>query len=318
MGSHKIDTFLELKSTFASSRFDKVIELACQDNGWFTPFMVRKAVESICENMLSREKLTKWLGRYQISNENRGRVGIICAGNIPLVGFYDLLCAGLCNESVSLKPSSKDRVLIEYVAAHLDVDIDIVDSIDRYDIDMLIATGSDTMANSVAQKYSGISSIIRHDRKSVALLTGDESNQQLTGLRDDVFLYFGLGCRNVSHLFLPYGYDFERLKSFLIPYQGDKFAKKAMYERAMAIVTGADFVDAQTFIFLGQDYKEKTPVGVISYSFYDQKPTLDRQTIQCTVGFSGESCNVDFGQTQYPTLDQTADQIDVIRFLNSK
>lgn len=317
MNRQMIETFCNLKRVFQSENFNKAIVAACQENKWFTEQMVRFAVDSICCEMLDRQKLSHWLEKYQTPVKNVKRVGIICAGNIPMVGFYDLMCACFSGHYITLKPSSKDSVLMNFICAHIDADIDIVRQIDRYDIDMLIATGSNQTAESVGQNYQNIRSIIRHNRKSVALLTGDETREQLKGLSDDIFLYFGLGCRNVSHIFVPHGYDFERLRKNLKPHQSETFEQKAKFERAMAIMNTKKYVDAQNFVFLEQDYKLETPIGTVSYSYYDQIPKLDQNIIQCTVGFNGQN-NVEFGCTQKPTLDQTPDGIDVIQFLISE
>lgn len=318
MNRQMIETFCNLKRVFQSENFDKAIVAAYRENPWFTEQMVRFAADSICTEMLDRQKLSRWLEKYQTPVKDVKRVGIICAGNIPMVGFYDLMCACLSGHSVTLKPSSKDSVLMNFICAHIDADIDIVDQIDRYDIDMLIATGSDQTAEAVGQNYKNIRSIIRHNRKSVALLTGSETIEQLMGLSDDIFLYFGLGCRSVSHLFVPFGYDFEQLFKTLKPYPNEAFKQNAKFERAMAIMTNKSHIDARNFVLLEQNYRLETPLGAISYSYYDKIPILDQNLIQCTVGLDGFKNNVEFGCTQKPTLDQAPDNVDVIQFLISE
>lgn len=318
MNGRILSSFLELKSILRGSNFDKAIQIACQENPWFTDEMIRISAKSICDNMLDKSKLTAFINNYTLSQNCYKRVGIICAGNIPMVGFYDLLCACLSGHSVSLKPSSKDRILMEFICAHIDADIEIVSSIDRYDIDMLIATGSNLTADSILQQFKGIPSIIRHSRKSVAMLNSGETDDELRALNDDIFLYFGLGCRNISHLFLPHGYDFERLLNFLHPYQNPSFSQKVVYERALATMNKRQFVNGNNFLLLEKDYKVDTPLGCVGYSFYTETPILDRSQIQCCIGFNELDCNVNFGQTQHPTLFDAPDGEDVMLFLNSK
>lgn len=317
MSRHVIETFLGLKNAFKSKSFEKVVQMACDQNKWFTAKMIERSVESICENMLDRKLLTDWISQYKVDPNNRKRVGIICAGNIPLVGFYDLLCACMAGHSVTLKPSSKDTILMEFVCQNLDWDIDIVTKIDRYDIDMLIATGSNHTAQSIEQQYINIPSIIRHNRKSVALLTGNETTEDLRKLSDDIFLYFGLGCRNISHLFVPENYDFEPLINALSPYENSAFEQKVVYEKAIAKMLNKSHISAANFLLLEQPYTLETPIGAVSYSNYDQIPILNSDLIQCTVGFMQNPNNVSFGETQKPSLKTPPDNIDVIKFLIS-
>lgn len=315
----QVEKLAALRSIFHGTQYERVRTEAHQNNEWFTPPMIDHATHAICCEMLDTAKLRNWLGQYERPADFRTlRVGIIAAGNIPLVGFLDLLCAVAVGHSVTLKPSSKDRPLMEYVASMIDADIDIVSDIDRYDVDLLIGTGSDSTVSSVAQKYAGIPMILRGSRHSLGMLHDTETPAQIRGLNDDLFLYWGMGCRNISHLFLPRNYDLQPLVSQLHAPYCEPFEKKVLYERAMAKMRGEQFIDGGTFLLKEQDSDVIPPMGVVGYSYYDNVPQFDTTTVQCTVGMPFTSSNVPFGHTQTPTLTHYPDEVDVISFLIHK
>ncbi len=188
---HGIESLLKLKNALLSPDFHKVSAIAFEQNPWFTPEMIQRATNAIATQFLDEKAIRNWLNHYTLPPDFQPRrVGIIAAGNIPLVCFADLIAALVVGHSVTIKPSSKDQVLVEFIVANLpEFDIDIVEKIDRFDIDLLIATGSTNTTDSISQQYKGIRSLTRGTRYSVAKLSGDETTQQLYALSDDIFLY---------------------------------------------------------------------------------------------------------------------------------
>ena len=188
----------------------EVAERACRANGWFTPADVRRAVAAIADDMLRRDRLETWLAPYPVPVAVPRRVLVVMAGNIPLVGFFDLLCVLAAGHRCLVKPSAKDRVLTEYVVGMLR-ELDPEVPVGFYDgsspVDAVIATGSDNANRYFRTQYAGIPALLRGSRQSVAVLSGRETEAQLEGLADDIWAYSGLGCRSVSLLFVPEGYD---------------------------------------------------------------------------------------------------------------
>ena len=187
----------------------RVIDRSCAENGWFTPGDIRRAVKALCDEMLQEETLGRWLELYPtLPVAKPRRVLVIMAGNIPLVGFFDLLCVVASGHRCLVKPSGKDSALMLHVIGQL-LDIDPETAVELYDgttpVDAVIATGSDNANRYFRARYAGIPALLRGSRQSVAVLSGSESAAQLAGLSDDIWAYSGLGCRNVSLLFLPEG-----------------------------------------------------------------------------------------------------------------
>ena len=187
-----------------------VIDSACRVNGWFTPADIRRAVRAIACDMLQREKLEAWLADYPaLPVAEPRRVLVVMAGNIPLVGFFDLLCVLVSGHGCLVKPSAKDSVLMEHVVGLLR-EIDPSAPVRLYDgtspVDAVIATGSDNANRYFRAHYAGIPSLLRGSRQSVAVLSGHETPEQLAGLADDIWAYSWLWCRSVSLIFAPEGY----------------------------------------------------------------------------------------------------------------
>ena len=197
-----IEALLNLKNALQSPEFQKVAKIAFEQNQWFTPEMIQRSARAICDRFLDENTINNWLENYTYPPDFKiRRVGIIAAGNIPMVCFADLFAALVVGHNITIKTSSKDKILIEFIVANLpQFDIDVVEKIDRFDIDLLIATGSTDTTTSVSKEYKGIPSLLRGTRHSVAKLNGNETNEQLYAFSDDIFLYHTLGCRNVSHI----------------------------------------------------------------------------------------------------------------------
>ena len=242
-----IDLFSELGARLCGFGADDVtqavMEAACRANGWFTPADVRRAVGAIARDMLSREKLEAWLGNYPaVPVAVPRRVLVVMAGNIPLVGFFDLLCTVVSGHRCLLKPSAKDTVLMEYVVGQLR-DIDASVPVEFYDgvspVDAVIATGSDNANRYFRAQYAGIPALLRGNRQSVAVLGGRETPAQLTALADDIWAYSGLGCRSVSLLFLPEGYDLQ----LRMPEVNVKYRNSYRQQKALLTMGGQPFRD---------------------------------------------------------------------------
>lgn len=220
-----------------------VIDSACRANGWFTPADIRRAVRAIACDMLQREKLEAWLADYPaLPVAEPRRVLVVMAGNIPLVGFFDLLCVLVSGHGCLVKPSAKDSVLMEHVVGLLR-EIDPSAPVRLYDgtspVDAVIATGSDNANRYFRAHYAGIPSLLRGSRQSVAVLSGRETPEQLAGLADDIWAYSGLGCRSVSLIFAPEGYE----PALQMPPVNDKYINNYRQQCALLEMQGRPFVD---------------------------------------------------------------------------
>lgn len=294
---------------------NRIIDEAIAANGWFTRTDILRAVEAIRSEMLDREKLTAWLSHYTKAVEPK-RVAVIMAGNIPLVGFFDLLCVVAAGHECHLKPSSKDSVLMRYVVEQLR---DIEPSIAIYDYsadaayDMAIATGGDDANAYFREHFAGTRTLLRGSRHSVAVLNGNESAEELQALYNDITAYSGLGCRSVSMLFVPRGYvpDFKRGEA-----ENVKLRRNIQAMRATLTIEGAEFWDAGAFIMRrGEDFAQSLAVVTLcEYSdIEDVKKWIETNAehIQCVVSRS----DIPFGRAQYPALMDYADGVDTMRFL---
>ena len=214
----------------------EVAERACRANGWFTPADVRRAVAAIADGMLRRDRLETWLAPYPVPVAVPRRVLVVMAGNIPLVGFFDLLCVLAAGHRCLVKPSAKDRVLTEYVVGmlrELDPEVPVGFCDGSSPVDAVIATGSDNANRYFRTQYAGIPALLRGSRQSVAVLSGRETEAQLEGLADDIWAYSGLGCRSVSLLFVPEGYDL-RLR---MPAVNEKYRNNYRQQKALLTMT---------------------------------------------------------------------------------
>lgn len=294
---------------------NRIIDGAIAANGWFTRADILRAVEAIRSEMLDREKLMAWLSHYTKTVEPK-RVAVIMAGNIPLVGFFDLLCVVAAGHECHVKPSSKDSVLMRYVVEQLR---DIEPSIAIYDYsadatyDMAIATGGDDANAYFREHFAGTRTLLRGSRHSVAVLNGNESAEELQALHNDITAYSGLGCRSVSMLFVPRGYvpDFKCGVA-----ENAKLRRNIQAMRATLTIEGAEFWDVGAFIMRrGEDFAQSLAVVTLrEYADIEEvKKWIEENAehIQCVVSRS----DIPFGRAQYPALTDYADGVDTIRFL---
>jgi len=281
---------------------------------------------------LTEDHLNRWLNDYDQKETGIKTIALILAGNIPLVGFHDILSALICGHKILCKSSSKDPVLTQYILNKLlEIEPEFKPYIAWADgplkgFDAVIATGSNNSAMHFEHYFKNYPSIIRKNRTSVAVLTGEESKEQLGALAEDIFQYFGLGCRNVSKLYVPKGYDFQAFFSAAYPHgrvmQHDKYMNNYDYNKAVYLMGQVPLLDNE-FLLLKEETALVSPIAVIFYQYYDDIAALKNELntlkdqIQCIVGTQPGLCTVDFGQTQCPGLDDYADGVDTLAFVNS-
>lgn len=311
--------------------FEALLELSQSHNGWFTKEQVYYAVNSWAE-ALTETNLNEWLLNYDFSKVTPRKVGLILAGNIPLVGFHDFLSVLIAGHSVLVKTSSNDQHLIKFFANYLiSVNNDLEERITFTDgklenFDAVIATGSNNTARYFEYYFKNKPSIIRKNRNSVAILTGNETHENLVNLGEDIFRYFGLGCRNVSKIFVPKGYNFDSFFKAIFEFQDvihyEKYANNYDYNKAVFLMSNFKLLD-NGFLTLKEDSSYSSPISSVFYEFYEDLEILKNRLknegdqIQCIVSDHLIDNSIAFGQTQKPKLWDYADNVDTLKFLNS-
>lgn len=304
------------------------IEKAHRENGWFTPEFIRLAAANISSEFLQPEKLKNWVEKFNITDELSvpKKVGVVLAGNIPLVGFHDFLCVFVSGNLQTIKPSSKDEILIRHLIAKLsEWDPTFQHYADFADMlkgcDAYIATGSNNSSRYFQYYFGKYPNIIRRNRTSVAVLSGRESVEDLSGLADDVYQYFGLGCRNVTKIFVPKDYDFvpllDAFKKYNYLADHNKYRNNYDYQLALLIIN-KQFYMTNGSIILHSNKSEFSAISVLNYEFYEEKTGLieeltTNQNIQCLVAEG----KIPFGKAQHAGLNDYADGVDTMRFLRA-
>lgn len=324
-----ITTFEQLGKYLQQEIPEEIVWKAGNQNVWFTPENIQTAAKGIAQ-WLTEKQLENWVNRYQLPTKQPKKIGIVMAGNIPFVGFHDLLCVLISGHKAVIKLSSQDTILMQYVIdflkknnAVLAENIIIAEQLKG--IDAVIATGSDNTARYFHYYFKAIPHIIRKNRTSIAVLSGNETTTDLQALCQDVFLYFGLGCRNVSKLFVPNNYDLmpllQQLEQYTKVIQHHKYFNNYEYRKAILLINQQPFLDTGT-ILVEQNNTLASPLAVLYYEHYDSISELQKkldanaEKIQCQVSnFMPNS--VPLGQSQTPTLTDYADGIDTMQFLES-
>lgn len=331
------DENLPLNEPFFT-RLSEKIEAAVHYNGWFTKENILFSIEQWAK-ALTEENLQKWLSPYSFDNVEPKTVGVIMAGNIPLVGFHDFISVLVSGHKVLVKQSSNDQLLLPVLSDYL---IDIApewrdkieilpDSADgpskMTNFDAVIATGSNNTARYFEYYFSGKPSIIRKNRNSIAILTGEETTEELTALSEDIFRYYGLGCRNVSKLYVPKNYSFNAFFEGVYPWNPiinqAKYANNYDYNKAVYLMSQFKLLE-NGFLILKEDMSLSSPIATVFYEVYEDldilKKELDSRSddIQCIVGKNVHPAEVAFGQSQHPELWDYADNVDTIAFLTKK
>ncbi|WP_394757841.1 acyl-CoA reductase [Flavobacterium sp.] len=309
--------------------FISLVNLSQSHNGWYTEENVYFSVNSWAE-ALTEENLEKWLSNYTFSEIKPRTIGLILAGNIPLVGFHDFLSVLISGHKVLIKTSSNDQHLLPFLAKYL---IAVEPEFKNYitfvegkleNFDAVIATGSDNTARYFEYYFKDKPSIIRKNRNSVAVLDGSESKEQMIALGEDIFRYFGLGCRNVSKLFIPKNYNFDLFFNGVFPYQDvikyEKYANNYDYNKAVFLMSNFNLLDNE-FLIIKEDSSYSSPISSVFYEFYDDindiknRLETDKDKIQCIVSNNLVENSIAFGATQKPNLWDYADNVDTINFL---
>lgn len=324
-----VDIFVQLGERLAlfgeDARSSAVLEQAVADNAWFTREEIRMAAAALRNDMLQREKLQQWLSRYDVPTEHPKRVAVIMAGNIPFVGFFDLLCVVACGHRAVVKPSGKDRALMLYIVELLreiepEVMIEVCDneSLNPQRADAVIATGNDNAKRHFKAAYRGKPQLLRGNRHSVAVLSGQESEEELTRLQTDIFSYSGLGCRNVSLMFVPRGYELKLGGEAANP----KYKNNYLQNRALLQMSGERFVDTGSCLLI-EDREFPASLSRVTVSEYDTLQEVEEWLtahdgeLQCVVSECiGHPRRVPFGEAQHPQLWDYPDAVDVPEFLS--
>ncbi|RYZ29030.1 MAG: acyl-CoA reductase [Chitinophagaceae bacterium] len=298
---------------------------ATNENPWFLTQFIDLSVNNICEEFLTEEKLQSLIDRYKLGeNLSPKKVGLVMAGNIPLVGFHDLLCTFITGHYAMIKLSSKDDALLRFLIKQMiswngAAEPYFTISVMLKNCDAYIATGSNNSSTYFAYYFARYPHIIRKNRTSVAVLTGEESEEELEALADDVYQYFGLGCRNVTKIMVPREYNFEPLLAsfkkynYLFDYQ--KYKNNYDYNLAIHLLNKKYFMSSGS-ILLVEDPSPFSPIAQLHYEYYDdiadaRKTLVENDAIQCVVGKEG----LPFGSAQKPGICNFADGVDTIAFL---
>jgi len=305
--------------------FKDVITKAQSKNPWFTDVNIKVNL-TYWSKKLTKHNLNKWLSKYNLNNTSRKNIAIIMAGNIPLVGFHDFICVFLSGHNSIIKLSNIDSCIIPFLTDLMKLPSERIVYSDSFlkDYDGVIATGSDNTSRYFDYYFKNKRSIIRKNRNSIAILNGEESDDDLKSLSQDIFTYFGLGCRNVSKLYVPKNYNFDLFFNSIFCYKelinNHKYANNYDYNKAIYLMSEYKFLDNGFFI-VKEGNEMHSPISTINFEYYDnvsilkEKINLEDDNIQCIVSNIEFKGKVNFGETQNPSLNQYADNIDVMRFL---
>jgi len=309
-----------------SKLFSNAINQAKNHNNYFTEDNILICLKN-WSHSLEKGKIKSFLSSYSIEKVSPKSIAIIMAGNVPLVGFHDFLCVILSGNKAIIKLSSKDSHLMYFILNYLcslDINFENYFEICQGKLsgyDAVIATGNNLSASKFEQYFNDYPNIIRKSRHSVAIVKGNESNDQLEKLSDDIFSYFGLGCRNVSKVYLPKNYDLDLLfKSFMKwkkVINNNTYANNYDYYRSIYLLNKEVFFD-NGFILLKESKNIGSPVGTLFYEYYNKYEDVRKNLsqisdkIQCIV--SAENL-IEFGKTQFPELTDYADGVDTFDFL---
>ena len=304
--------------------FKKILNKAYEENPWFTNKNVITTLKHI-SYLTTKNKIEEWLSSYKLKPTKK-KVLVVMAGNIPLVSFHDMLSVLVSGNTFIGKLSSKDKVLPAFIRDILvEIDKNLKNKIyltenPIKEFDAVIATGSDNSAKYFEKYFGSYPNIIRKNRSSIAIISGNETEKQLHSLADDIFLYFGLGCRNISKIYFPKGYDLNYFvkqinktdyKSIITH---NKYANNYSYNKAIYLMNKIPFIDGDFFI-LKEDNGITSPIGVIYYEYYKKNDNFDTKLLPLKEKIQIVLKSSNFGKAQFPELTEYADGIDVMNFL---
>ncbi len=325
---NKKDHFGPSKQVWHTKLNDAIL-LAGHKNGWFTKENIIYALNS-WGDLLTKANLELWLSNYDIAINQHKTVALIMAGNIPLVGFHDFLSVILSGNKAVIKLSSNDVILLPFIASFLieqmpslKEEIEFTESkLEKFDA--VIATGSDNTSRYFEHYFGHKPNVIRKNRNSIVIITGKESKEQLMALGEDIFRYYGLGCRNVSKAFVPKGYNFDNFFEAMFDYNPiinqAKYANNYDYNKAVYLMSEFKILE-NGFLMLKNDESYSSPIATLFYEEYSSLNELkkrlltDNDKIQCVVANGILEGEIKFGQTQKPSLTDYADGVDTVEFL---
>lgn len=330
-----IESFVHLSEFIKndSDELKQLIERAKNQNSWFTETEIKRALQEWARN-LSEINLNNWLNKYQVPVSSPKKTGLILAGNIPMVGFHDVLSVLLSGHHACIKLSSQDAVLIPYLLKKVSDETPILNERISYPeklnhIDAVIATGSNNSANHFEHYFKHIPRLIRRNRTSVAILNGLESPEDIQQLGLDIFSYYGQGCRNVSKIYIPKDYDItyllDHLQSFQYVIDHHKYYNNYNYYKSIYLVNREEHFDTG-FLILKESTQMQAALSVLYFERYNDITTLTKhlndhkEEIQCIVNkerIGSEIPQFNFGETQCPSLSDYADGVDTLAFLQN-
>lgn len=323
--------FVELDPENSMNQEDElnpILRKSLIDNPWFTIENQKYALGQWAD-LLKKESIENWLSQYSQSEKPK-KVGLILAGNIPLVGFHDVISVVLSGNIPLIKLSSKDQVMIPFLMKKWNefsdnsISYEIVEKLENFDA--VIATGSNNTARYLEFYFKDYLSIIRKNRTSVAVLSGTETDEELQLLAEDIFRYYGLGCRNVTRLFIPQDFKLDRLFENFINFgeviNHNKYANNYEYNRAIYLLNQEKFWD-NNFVLLKEDDQLFSPLSVLNFSRYSDIKEVEKflteneKDIQCVVASPKLSIkdSIGLGEAQHPSLNTYADNVDTMQFL---
>ncbi len=331
----RINAFVKLGQFLAQNKeeiTEPIFRQAYLKNNWFTSVEVQSAVNA-WSDLLTEHKLTTWLSRYTITEHSPKTIAIIMAGNIPFVGLHDLLCVLVTGNKALVKLSDDDTVLMKWLIGELiNIEpvfapfIELSENRLPQNFDAVIATGSNNTNRYFEYYFRNTASLLRKNRNSVAILTGNETPEDLQKLGSDIFSYFGLGCRNVSKLYVPEGYDFVPFYEAIEPLNDianhHKYANNYTYHKAILLMNLDKHLD-NNFLLVKEDDAIASPLGVLFYSTYKNIDEVQQllasraDEIQCVVSKTAIAGALPLGKAQHPELWDYADGVDTIAFLQS-
>lgn len=331
----RISPFISLGKLLKTNLIEEVVFRAYSHNHWFTPEFVSQSLRAISDEYLEEEKLINWIEPYFLqhsSSQNAPKkVGVVMAGNVPAVGFHDLLCVLVSGHHLLAKISNDDRSLMLFLIEKLiEIEPELAERISVVErlnaADAYIATGSDNTARYFEYYFSKKPHIIRRNRTSVGVINGHETREELAALGRDILQYFGLGCRNVAKVYVPEGYDFREFYEAIEP-QHDyyvnhhKYFNNYEYNKSVYLINQEPHFD-NGFLMTRETESLVSPISVLFYERYQSADHLaellaaNEDKIQCIVSQKGNYPNsLPFGQAQSPTLFDYADGVDTMAFL---
>ena len=322
--SQKIKTFQKW-----DSELNELLNDSYQYNSWFTENNLKLSLKNWSAE-LNKKNIENWLENYKIELKSSKTVAIIMAGNVPIVGFHDLMCSLILGFKCTVKLSSDDKILIPLIVKFIQSRFDgfkekvFFENNILKNFDAVIATGSNNSHKYFEYYFGKYPNLLRKTRHSVAVLNGNESDSELAMLSNDVFDYFGLGCRSVSKIFIPKGYDLDLLfnafymKRFVIDH--NKYANNYDYNKAVYLMSEEKFYD-NGFVILKEEKKLGSPIACVYFEYYDDLVQvqniikINNQNIQCVVSNEKIFNGISFGTTQCPKLSDYADNVDTLKFL---